>query len=633
MSKISLSLRLLKTRWAALTHDLIMIPIAWLLAYWIRYKIGEYPDLLFERALHLLPVMLLIQGSTFFYFGLYRGIWRFASLPDLTRIVRAVLVSTAIAAFVIFFFTRLQYVPRSVFIIDAILLIFLLGGTRLSYRLLKDHHLSKETAERVLVVGAGSAGEGLVRDLLRMRPPAYLPVAFVDDDPAKQGQEIHGIRVVSTIDNTASVAGQWDADLIMLALPSASSTQMRRIVELCEASGLPFRTLPKLQSLVSGKVSINEIREVQIEDLLGRAPVVLDRTKIINRLTDKVVLVTGGGGSIGSELCRQVTCVGIQRLIILDQSEYNLYSIEKELQHSRPGLQLVCELGDVCDEAGLAHLFKCYQPDVIFHAAAYKHVPMLENKIREAVRNNIIGSWNVARLADDYSCSDFVMVSTDKAVNPGNIMGATKRVAEIICQTLDERSTTRFITTRFGNVLGSAGSVVPLFRKQIQNGGPVTVTDENITRYFMTISEACRLILQTTVMGSGGEIFVLDMGEPVKVLYLAQQMIRLSGKIPGEDIKIEFTGLRPGEKLHEELFHTDEDLTDTSHKKVMLALSRKTDWKTLSRVMDEFHQAVENFDTAALRSLILKLVPEMTQQERSELEGKTDIAEAVPIGE
>ena len=633
MSKISVSLRLLKTRWAALAHDLIMIPIAWLLAYWIRYKIGEYPDLLFERALHLLPAMLFIQGSTFFYFGLYRGVWRFASLPDLTRIVRAVVVSTAMAAVVIFFFTRLEYVPRSVFIIDAILLILLLGGTRVSYRLLKDHHLGKDQAERVLVVGAGSAGEGLVRDLLRMRPPAYLPVAFVDDDPAKQGQEIHGIRVVSAIDNTAIVAGQWDADLIMLALPSANSTQMRRIVELCEASGLPFRTLPKLQSLVSGKVSINEIREVQIEDLLGRAPVVLDRAQIINRLTDKVVLVTGGGGSIGSELCRQVTCVGIQRLIILDQSEYNLYSIEKELQHSRPDLQLVCELGDVCDEAGLVHLFKCYQPDVIFHAAAYKHVPMLENKVREAVRNNIIGSWNIARLADSYGCSDFVMVSTDKAVNPGNIMGATKRVAEIICQTLDERSTTRFITTRFGNVLGSAGSVVPLFRKQIQNGGPVTVTDENITRYFMTISEACRLILQTTVMGSGGEIFVLDMGEPVKVLYLAEQMIRLSGKIPGEDIKIEFTGLRPGEKLHEELFHTDEDLTDTSHKKVMLAMSRKTDWKTLSRVMDEFHQAVENFDTAALRSLLLKLVPEMTQQERSELEGKTDIAEAVPTGE
>jgi len=615
LSKIGLSLRLLKTRWAVLAHDIIMIPLAWMLSYWIRYKIGEYPDLLLERALHLLPLMILIQGSTFVYFGLYRGIWRFASLPDLTRIVRAVLVSTAIAAVVIFFFTRLQYVPRSVFIIDTILLILLLGGTRLSYRLVKDHHLSKEATERVLVVGAGAAGEGLVRDLLRMHPAIYAPVAFVDDAPAKRGQEIHGIRVVSSIENISSVAGQWDADLIMLALPSASSSQMRRIVELCEMSGLPFRTLPKLQSLVSGKVSINEIREVQIEDLLGRAPVMLDRTEIVNRLANKVVLVTGGGGSIGSELCRQITLIDIQRLIVLDRSEYNLYAIEKELQQAMPDLVLTCELGDVCDEAGLEYLFRCYHPDIVFHAAAYKHVPLLENKVREAVRNNIIGSWNVARLADRYGCSDFVMVSTDKAVNPSNIMGASKRVSEIICQTLDERSTTRFITTRFGNVLGSAGSVVPLFKQQIQSGGPVTVTDREITRYFMTISEACRLILQTTVMGKGGEIFVLDMGEPVKVLYLAEQMIRLSGKVPEEDIKIEFTGLRPGEKLHEELFHSDEDLTDTRHEKVMLAKSRKTDWETLEETMDAFHRAIDEFNIEVLKSLIQRLVPEMTQKD------------------
>ncbi len=620
MFKISTSLRLLKTRWAALAHDVIMIPIAWMLSYWIRYKIGEYPDHLLERALHLLPLVMLIQGGIFIYFGLYRGIWRFASLPDLSRIVRAVVVSTAIAAVVIFFLTRLEYVPRSVFIIDAILLILLLGGTRLSYRLLKDHRLGKEAAERVLVVGAGAAGEGLVRDLLRMRPAVYAPVAFVDDDPAKQGQEIHGIRVVSNTENIASVAGQWDADLIMLALPSANSDQMRRIVELCEMTGLPFRTLPKLQSLVSGKVSINELREVQIDDLLGRAPVMLDRTEIAKRLSDKIVLVTGGGGSIGSELCRQVTSVGIQHLIVLDQSEYNLYSIEKELHQSRPELKLTCELGDVCDEAGLEYLFRCYKPNVVFHAAAYKHVPLLENKIREAARNNIIGSWNVARLADKYGCDDFVMVSTDKAVNPGNIMGATKRVAEIICQTMDERSTTRFITTRFGNVLGSAGSVVPLFRKQIERGGPVTVTDRNITRYFMTISEACRLILQTTVMGSGGEIFVLDMGEPVKILYLAEQMIRLSGKIPGEDIKIEFTGLRPGEKLHEELFHTDENLTDTSHEKIMLAMSRKTDWQTLAETMDKFGKAVDEFDIDEIKALIKKLVPEMKQHNAGEIQ-------------
>jgi FlaA1/EpsC-like NDP-sugar epimerase len=608
------SLRLLKSRWAALVHDFIMIPVAWMLAYWIRYKIGEFPDHLMARAMHLLPLVILIQGATFIYFGLYRGIWRFASLPDMARILRAVVVSTALLAVAIFLLTRLEAVPRSVFIIDAILLLLLLGGARLAYRLIKDHHLGKIPGERVLVVGAGVAGEGLVRDLLRMRPAIYTPVAFVDDDRKKQGQEIHGIRVVSTIDNIALVAGQWDADLIMLAVPSATSTQMRRIVELCESSGLPFRTLPKLSALVSGQVSINEIREVQIEDLLGRAPVNLDRAEIGNRLTDKVVLVTGGGGSIGSELCRQILSVGVRRLIVQDLSEYNLYRIEKELRGMNPELDLVCELGDVCDYTGLRHLFASYRPDVVYHAAAYKHVPMLENKIRAAVRNNIVGSWNVARLADEYGCSDFVMVSTDKAVNPGNVMGATKRVAEIICQTLDSRSKTRYITTRFGNVLGSAGSVVPLFREQIRKGGPVTVTDKNITRYFMTISEACRLILQTTIMGKGGEIFVLDMGEPVSVLYLAEQMIRLSGKVPGEDIKIEFTGLRPGEKLHEELFHNEENLTDTSHEKVMLARSRETDWKTLTRAMEEFIQAIDDADNDRMEAQIRKLVPEMASK-------------------
>jgi FlaA1/EpsC-like NDP-sugar epimerase len=562
---------------------------------------------------HLLPLVLLIQGSAFVYFGLYRGVWRFASLPDLSRIVRAVVVSTALLAVAIFLLIRLEYVPRSVFIIDAVLLIVLLGGPRLLYRFLKDHSVgSKGLRDKVLVVGAGAAGEGLVRDLLRMRPLVYTPVAFVDDDQAKQGREIHGIRVVGSCDDLAEVVEQWDVDLIMLALPSASSSQMRRIVEISESSGVPFRTLPKLQSLVSGDVSFTELREVQIEDLLGRDPVRLDADAIRGRLHGRTVFVTGGGGSIGSELCRQIAAMEPDRLIVVDQSEYNLYSIEQELQQSWPGLNLSCELGDICDITGLEQIFSNYNPDVIFHAAAYKHVPMLETKVREAVKNNVMGTWNIVQLADQYACSEFVMVSTDKAVNPGNIMGATKRVAEIICQTMDRRSDTRFITVRFGNVLGSAGSVVPLFREQIRRGGPVTVTDENITRYFMTIPEACRLILQTLVMGEGGEIFVLDMGEPVRILYLAEQMIRLSGRKPGEDVEIRVTGLRPGEKLHEELFHNDEDLTDTGHSKVMLARSRRTDWETLQSSLENFREGIVAGRSDALEACIRRLVPEMS---------------------
>jgi len=613
VSKSASLVRLLRNRWAALAHDLIMIPVAWLLSYWIRYNIGEFPAHLLARAVQLLPLVLLIQGGAFVYFGLYRGVWRFASLPDLSRIVRAVAVSTALLAVAIFLLIRLEYVPRSVFIIDALLLVMLLGGSRMFYRLLKDHSVSsKGLRDKVLVVGAGAAGEGLVRDLLRMRPLVYTPVAFVDDDPSKLGREIHGIRVVGTSAALADIAEQWDVDLIILALPSASSAQMRRLVEISEATGVPFRTLPKLQSLVSGKVSFTELREVQIEDLLGREPVKLDAEAVHERLTGRVVFVTGGGGSIGAELCRQIAVTEPARLIVLDQSEFNLYRIEQELQQRWPGLPLNCELGDICDRTGLEQVFSKYHPDVIFHAAAYKHVPMLETKIREAVKNNVIGTWNVVQLADRYHCSEFVMVSTDKAVNPGNIMGATKRIAEIICQTMDRRSETRFITVRFGNVLGSAGSVVPLFREQIRRGGPVTVTDENITRYFMTIPEACRLILQTSVMGEGGEIFVLDMGEPVRIRYLAEQMIRLSGHQPGEDIEIRITGLRPGEKLHEELFHTDEDLTDTRHDKVMLARSRKTDWDTLQASLVNFEQAVAQGDSLSLEACIHNLVPEMT---------------------
>ena len=614
MSKTASLLRLLRNRWAALVHDLIMIPVAWLLSYWIRFNIGEFPEHLLERAVYLLPLVLLIQGSAFVYFGLYRGVWRFASLPDLSRIVRAVVVSTALLAVALFLLFRLEYVPRSVFIIDAVLLIVLLGGPRLFYRFLKDHSLgSKGLRDKVLVVGAGAAGEGLVRDLLRMRPLVYTPVAFVDDDPSKQGREIHGIRVVGSCNDLAEVVEQWDVDLIMLALPSANSSQMRRIVEISESSGVPFRTLPKLQSLVSGQVSFTELREVQIEDLLGRDPVRLDTKAIRERLTGRIVFVTGGGGSIGAELCRQIALMEPARLIVIDQSEFNLYRIEQELQQKWPGLTMNCELGDICDKTGLEQIFNNYRPDVIFHAAAYKHVPMLETKVREAVKNNIMGTWNVVQLADQYNCTEFVMVSTDKAVNPGNIMGATKRIAEIICQTMDRRSETRFITVRFGNVLGSAGSVVPLFREQIRRGGPVTVTDEGITRYFMTIPEACRLILQTSVMGKGGEIFVLDMGEPVRILYLAEQMIRLSGRKPGEDIEIRVTGLRPGEKLHEELFHNDEDLTDTGHSKVMLAHSRETDWGTLQDCLASFREGISEGRSDKLEGYIRQLVPEMTR--------------------
>lgn len=603
-------------------HDLLMVPIAWFGAYWLRFNLDSIPDGFVDQAIVLVPVVWIAQGGMFWYFGLYRGIWRFASIPDLVRIIKAVTAGVVVAAAASFILTRLQNVPRSVFILDGILLVLLLGGPRFIYRLFKDHNLYQwiqdrnlsANAERknALIVGAGKAGETLARDLLRDSSSTYLPVAFADDDRGKVGKEIHGISVAGSCYEIPQLVTELGIDLIIIALPTATSRQIRRIVEICETTGLPFRILPQMQDLVSGKASLKDLRGVRIEDLLGREPVELDWRAITEAARGKTVLVTGGGGSIGSELCRQLARLRPARLIILDRSEFNLYSIDIELRKSMPDLALTSLLADVCDTMQMEKILRAHAPSVIYHAAAYKHVPMLEDQARAAVANNVLGTRVVASLAEKCGCESFVMVSTDKAVNPANVMGASKRVAEMYCQSMNVKSKTRFITVRFGNVLGSSGSVIPLFQQQIAHGGPVTVTHQDITRYFMTIPEACQLILQAGIIGKGGEIFVLDMGEPVKISYLAEQLIRLSGKTPGEDIEIVYTGLRPGEKLYEELFHDAEKLAETSHPKILLAQCRMMDKDVLEKSLDAMQQTCEQGDDNALRGMLVELVPEHT---------------------
>ncbi|MCG7867305.1 MAG: polysaccharide biosynthesis protein, partial [Candidatus Thiodiazotropha taylori] len=538
------------------------------------------------------------------------------------RILKAVLVGTVVGVALLFVFTRAGGVPRSVPVIHAILLVMLLSGPRLIYRLLKDRHLDLAPGKRVLIVGSGKAGEMLARDILRNRRGDFRPVAFVDDKQRRQGREIHGLPVAGTSEDIPALCDELSIDIIMLAIPSASSSQMRRVVEFCESAGVPFRSVPQLNDLMSGNVQINHLRQVSIEDLLGRNPVSLDWQAIDATLAGKVILVTGAGGSIGSELCRQLAKLKPAKLVLLENSEFNLYSIEMELLNSYPELNLECHLGDVTDQPYVESLFNEFRPEVVFHAAAYKHVPMLENRIRQAVRNNVLGTRVVAEMANRYATGVFVLVSTDKAVNPANVMGASKRAAEIFCQNLNAHSDTRFITVRFGNVLGSAGSVIPLFRKQIEEGGPVTVTDPRMERYFMTIPEACQLIMQTVVMGEGGEIFVLDMGEPIKISYLAEQMIHLSGRTLGQDIQIEYIGLRPGEKLYEELFHEKEELAKTSHQKVLLAHHRQVDWQWLNGVMQQMSSATETLDSQQLRLLLGQLVPEHEIQTKPETSNK-----------
>ncbi len=601
----------LKNRTAAFTHDLIMVPAAWLGAFWLRFNLDEIPANHWDAALTALPLVVVAQGAVFCYFGLYRGVWRFASVPDLIRIAKAIGVGVLVAALAIFFTTRMQDVPRSVFPLYAILLVMFLGGPRLLYRWYKDRQIYVASGKRALIVGAGAAGETLVRELLRDRGHGYQPVGFVDDDIEKKGREIHGVRVVGRVKNIPALVKRSGVELILIAVPSATSREMRRIVSVCEGTGAPMRTLPALDDLVSGRSVVSELRDISIEDLLGREPVSLDWAAINAGIRHKTVLVTGGGGSIGSELCRQIARLGPKHLVVFDQSEMNVYAIELELRKKHPELLLTALLGDVCDSFGVEHAFRDWRPEITFHAAAYKHVPILEHQVREAVRNNILGTRNVVRAATAHGCGTFVLISTDKAVNPTNVMGASKRVSEMYCQYAGRQSSrTRFITVRFGNVLDSAGSVVPLFRRQIADGGPVTVTHPEVKRYFMTIPEACQLIMQASAIGQGGEVFVLDMGEPVQITYLAEQMIRLSGHVPGEDIEIRFIGLRPGEKLFEELFHPDEALTQTTHDKILLARSRELNPPAFNAALNRLESGVEGNDLELLRSALASLVPE-----------------------
>ena len=601
----------LRSRLAAFVHDVFMIPVAWFVAYWLRFNLGPVPEIYLIQAVSMIPLVILVQGTTFWYFGLYRGVWRFASIPDLVRIIKAIVVGVSLSAIGIFFLTRMQDVPRSIFPLYALLLVLLLGGSRMLYRWIKERQLYVSAERKALIVGAGRAGEMLVRDILRDQGYGYQPVGFVDDAPRKLGMEVHGVRVVGSTSDIPRLARDLDIDLILIAIPSATSKDMRGIVSACEEVSVPMRTLPRFQDLVIGRSVVNELREIFIEDLLGREPVSLDWDQIREGVAGKTVLVTGGGGSIGSELCRQIARLEPGALVIFDNGEFNLYSVEMELSVKHPDLLLRAELGDVCDPPCVARVFAEHRPDIVFHAAAYKHVPMLEAKAREAVRNNVLGTRNVALAAIDQGADAFVLISTDKAVNPTNVMGASKRVAEIYCQNIDRRSpSTRFITVRFGNVLDSAGSVVPLFRAQIADGGPVTVTHPEVKRYFMTIPEACQLIMEAAAVGDGGEVFVLDMGEPIKISYLAEQMVRLAGKTPGTDVEIAYTGLRPGEKLFEELFHPSEALTQTNHEKLLLARFREVDWASLEANLGKLQDACDTYDESSVRALLDGLVPE-----------------------
>ncbi len=609
-------------------HDVAASAAAWLGAYWLRFNLalpGEYLAAALSTLLWVLP----LQAGLFWYFGLYRGIWRFASLPDLQRILKAVGIAAVATPLILVLFRVEAVVPRSVLLLDPLLLVLMMGGSRFAYRAWKDHRLAGLLAETrpVLVLGAGSAADFLLRELHRT-PSGYQPVGVLDDEPGKQGRLIQGIPVLGTTRDIARLAEQLSVRDVILALPSAPHAVRARLADECAGLGLNLLTVPSMEDLMQGRVQVAALRPIELDDLLGRDPVRLDGAGLSESLGRRVVMVTGAGGSIGSELCRQIAQFKPSLLLLFEQSEFALYRLEQEFQRDFPGQRIVRLVGGVQDARRVEEVLSRYRPAVIYHAAAYKHVPLMEENALQALRNNVLGTWVLASAARIAGVEKFVMVSTDKAVNPTNVMGASKRMAEMVCQVLQAQAQageagahTQFISVRFGNVLGSSGSVIPKFRAQIEAGGPVTVTHPEITRYFMSIPEAAQLVLQAGLMGQGGEIFVLDMGEPVRIVDLARLMIRLSGKRE-EEIRIEFTGLRPGEKLYEELLADSESTLPTPHPKLRVARARAAD----GRVVDEFLDWIARTDAAdddEVRARIRAWLPEYRAEPQADAAEKS----------
>ena len=591
-------------------HDLGMVWICWIGLTVVRYRFvpGHVEVMLFSPTV---AIVLAAQGLIFWWAGLYRGLWRFASLPDLINIAKASVLGLLAIAVGLFLINRLELVPRSTLVLYPIVLVVLLGGPRMLYRAWKDGRDTldpQHAASRVLILGAGRAGETLVRDLIR--DGRYQAVGFLDDDLRLRGAKLHGVPVLGAFDELVDLARETGAELIVIAIPGADAMQMQRAVALCDDTGLPFRTVPRLRDVLEGRATVGDLKEVAIEDLLGREPVAPDWDAMRAWLGGRSVLVTGAGGSIGSELCRQLAELGAGSLTLVEQNELALITIHEDIRNRAPSLPVHCVLGNCGDPAVITHALRLGHAKAVLHAAAYKQVPMLEAQIREAVRNNVLATQTVAEASVAAGVDIFLLISTDKAVDPANVLGASKRLAEVACQAIGSHGRTRIAIVRFGNVLDSAGSVVPVFREQILRGGPVTVTHPEVSRYFMTIPEACQLILQAAAIGGDNAIYTLDMGEPVPIRVLAEQMIRLTGKVPGRDVHIVYTGLRPGEKIHESLYHSDEDNRLTAHPKILQAESRRVDVQACQRILSAMRVAVSDYDLPRLHRQLREAVPE-----------------------
>ncbi|MBS4538818.1 polysaccharide biosynthesis protein [Clostridium sp. D2Q-11] len=590
--------------------DVILINLGLYLSFYLRFE-GNIPSLYFNQIRESFFIITLIKLIIFTYLRLYKSLWEYASIEELSQIVMSVLISNFIS--LIYLVLIDAQFPRSIYILLFIFDILFIGGSRLSYRTLrkiKNISFSKQSnVKRVMIFGAGDAGARIIKELKNNNQLKYKPVVVVDDDGKKVGRRISGVPVVGERHNIQEIVDRKNIDEIIIAVPSANKNEIRKIVEECKKSQCRLKILPTISEYIKGKQSINYLRYVEIEDLLGREEVELNVEEISDYLRDKKILVTGGGGSIGSELCRQIAKFHAKEIIILDIYENNAYDLQNELKRKFKDINTKIIIASIRDRERINEVMKNLTPDIVFHVAAHKHVPLMEDNPKEAIKNNVFGTINVADAADKMQVKKFVLISTDKAVNPTNVMGASKRICEMYIQSMDRISQTEFVAVRFGNVLGSNGSVVPLFTKQISEGGPVTVTHEEVIRYFMTIQEAVQLVIQAGTMASGGEVFILNMGEPVRILKLAEDLIRLSGFEPYVDIPIIITGLRPGEKLYEELLLDEEGILTTTHEKIYIASPDFKEYKALLKEIEELRDLIINGEDKDIIDCLQKIVP------------------------
>ena len=608
------NVKLLYRRTALMVYDIISIVVASYLALLIRYDmhVRLIPDYFLEPIERFLPLNIIITMVLFYIFRLYSSLWAFAGEAELQNLVMASFLSGVCSAIGLQFFkAEVQPVPKSYYCIYTFILISMVFVSRFSYRFfrgLKHKRNNKDNNISVMIIGAGEAANVIIKEIINSNFSTMKIKCIIDDDKGKWGRFIQGIKVVGGRDKIIECADLYQIDQIIIAVPSITRTEMKAILDICKETNCKLRSLPGMYQLVNGDVSVSKLRDVEVEDLLGREPIQVDLDSILGYVKDKTILVTGGGGSIGSELCRQIATHSPKQLIVVDIYENSVYDVQQELKVSHPDLDLVVLIASVRNTNRMNWIFDHYKPDIVYHAAAHKHVPLMEDSPNEAIKNNVFGTFKVAQAAAMSGVKRFVMISTDKAVNPTNIMGASKRICEMIIQTFNKHYDTEFVAVRFGNVLGSNGSVIPLFKKQIAEGGPVTVTHPDIIRYFMTIPEAVSLVLQAGAYAKGGEIFVLDMGSPVKILDLAKNLIRLSGYKVGEDIKIEFTGLRPGEKLFEELLMDEEGMKETDNKLIHIGRPIELDEEEFFAILKELNDT-SKLEDQDIRPIVKKLVP------------------------